>query len=195
MAARNRPVILGEDKEYSKVLGGVPQSQKVADALARSAPTRPNPETSFKSDLKQRDRLPPAEGRVAAAPEEKKRVDDKAPNVVVKPAVRPLDRQWEEMSALEASGFQVSMILRLALQQTQKNTVIEPNQKPVEPDPAGTGEAVRAYLSVPQNVISALSESIGDLGTMPASKLVRPQVQRAFIAELDKVIEKLKRKL
>lgn len=198
MAARNRPVptIFGEDPEYSKVLTDKTEPLATAKTTAPdlAEPKKLEAAPPTKPERTVRDEGSPAATRMQAAAPKNKPVDA-TQVIVIKPAVRPLERQWAELAELEKANYQITMIIRLALQQTQKNTVIQPNHQALSDDEAGTGQAERAYATVTRGVIAALSESAGDLGTMSAARLARPQVQRAFVAELDKVIEKLKRKL
>lgn len=196
MAARNRPVptIFGEDPEYSKVLSSGSETPVSTSPPKSPKQEKPGSVRPPKPKSERGSEGMPADPKTQPPAGEMLLADD--PKViVVRPAVKPLDRQWAELDELAASNYQIPMILRLALQHTTKNAVIEASNEAVIDDEAGTGRAVRAYVSVPRHVIAELSEIAGDLGTMSAAQLARPQVQRAFVAELDKVIEKLKGKL
>lgn len=191
--------LMGVDKEYSReivhdYIDDADARRKLAAKYAQAtAPAAPVPEHDAKEPSSDRDD-PEEHGRGKKPAPEKTADSSAATKVHVRPLVRPLTRQQEELDALADQGYSVDVVLRRARQETQRKFRLKPDFSPMPAVEEAKGRDHRLILSVRLSDLKALSEQARDLGTMPHTKLIASQVHSLWIEELDAIIADLKRK-
>lgn len=181
-ASRRVTNIFGEDAEYSK---------EIVDDYVHAARSRKGSAIGPQVKPEIEEANPKQNDASTKSTQDK---DDKKSLVFVRPNVWPLPRQRDDLLALEAAGFNLDVVLRLARQQTQKRFKLRLEYMSGPKSETGVGKPERINVKVSRADLQSLSDQAGDLGTMPPASLIKAQVQEVWVEELDKVINRLKEK-
>lgn len=188
---RNRiRVITGSSEEYTKeIVDDLIDDSAARERLAKRSRSR-NLDDPEKAAVPPKD---PANPKPATKQPAAK--VDKGKKLYVRPMVRPLARQQDDLNDLASQGYSLDIVLRRARQQTQRRFKLNPAYVPAAPDDETSGKAERINVVVAKADLEALSKQAGDLGTMPYTQLIAAQVQKIWVEELDAIITNLKRKV